>query len=144
MIVNIKFLTLNENYYNQIIKLYSNFSSFNSQIFTFSKFKFIVENLPTNQYILFYLVDDNIVGAITLIIEQKLIHNGKCVGHIEDFVILEEYRKQDIGNILLQHVKILCEKNNCYKIILDCSPYLESYYEKKGYEKKGSYMGYYF
>lgn len=144
MIVNAKELILDEKYYNQILDLYSIFTKFDKLIMSYKKLKNIFENLPTNQYILFYLVDDNIVGAITLIIEQKLIHNGKCVGHIEDFVILEEYRKKDIGNLLYNYVKILCEQNKCYKMILDCDQLLENYYIKKGFTKKGSYMGYYF
>lgn len=145
MILNVKDLILSEKYYNQILDLYSIFTKFDKNIMNYIRLKNIFENLPENHFIKFYLdKEDNIIAAITLIIEQKLIHNGKCVGHIEDFVILEEYRKQDIRNILLQHVKILCEKNNCYKIILDCSPYLESYYEKEGYVKKGIYMAIYF
>ena len=84
------------------------------------------------------------MGAITLFVEQKIIHNGKCVGHIEDFVVLDDYRNLGIGSILLEHVIILSKQNNCYKCILDCSPIVETYYLKKGFENKGSYMGLYF
>ena len=82
------------------------------------------------------MTDDKIVGAITLIIEQKLIHNGKCCGHIEDFVVLEEYRSQGIGSLLIDYVINISKQNNCYKCILDCNENLESYYKKKDLLKK--------
>lgn len=140
MIINIKKLELNEHFYNQIIELYSIFTSFNKQIFDFNKLTTIVKNLNNNHNILFYIENDIIIGAITLIIEQKIIHNGGKVGHLEDFVIKEEYRKKNIGSLLLNHIKLLCQQNGCYKIILDCSPLLENYYIKHGFEKKGNYM----
>lgn len=145
MIKNIKSLIIDENYFYQITQLYSNFSSFDFRLFDYNKLQNIIKNLPNNHLILFYLdSNDNIIAGITLIIEQKLIHNGKCVGHIEDFVVLKEYRNKGYGEHLLNHAKIICEQNNCYKIILDCSPLLESYYDKKGFTKKGSYMALYF
>ncbi len=143
MIINIKKLKLNENYYNQIIELYSTFTEFNKQIFDFNKLTTIVKNLNTNHNILFYLENDIIIGAITLIIEQKIIHNGYKVGHIEDFVIKEEYRKKNIGSLLLNYIKLLCQENDCYKIILNSSPLLENYYIKHGFEKKGNCMALY-
>ena len=141
MIINIKSLILNEIYYNQIIQLYNNFSKI---ILDFKNLKSLIERLPQNHNIYFYLNNDKIVGAITLIIEEKIIHNGGKVGHIEDFVVLEEYRNQGIGTLLYNYVKILCEENKCYKMILDCNELIENYYIKKGFVKKGSYMTYYF
>ena len=140
-----KSLDLNYFYYNQIINLYTSFTSFNKENFTLKSFKTLVKKLPDNHHVLFMLNDrDEIIAGITLIIEQKIIHNGGKVGHIEDFVVLEEYRKKGIGVELFNYVKNICEVNNCYKIILDCDPILETFYEKKGFTKKGSYMAYYY
>jgi len=144
MIKSLKDLELNENNYNEIIHLYNNFSIINKQIFDFTSLKSLIERLPNNHNIYFYLINNKIVGGITLIIEEKIIHNGGKVGHIEDFVVLDSYRKQGIGNLLINYVKNLCIQNKCYKIILDCDEALENYYIKKGFTKKGSYMGYYF
>ena len=145
MIYNLKDITLNENHYNEIVKLYSNFTNFNKNIFTFNKLKNIQENLLPNHYILFYFNTENvIVGAITLIIEQKIIHNGSNVGHIEDFVIDKNYRKSEINELLFNYVKHLSSSHKCYKMILDCNINLESYYNKKGLTKKGITMAYYF
>tara|TARA_Y100000389_G_C17268188_1_gene416551 strand:+ start:217 stop:651 length:435 start_codon:yes stop_codon:yes gene_type:complete len=144
MIQNIKKIELTQINYNQICELYSIFKKINKNIFSFDKLKEIIKNLPDNHNIYLFFKDNEIIGAITLIIEQKIIHDGKCVGHIEDYVIKEEHRKTEVSSMLLNYVKILCEQNNCYKIILDCNPLLEDYYNKKGYKNKGIYMAYYF
>lgn len=145
MIVNIKDLELTEKNYNEIINLYNAFSLIDPLVLTFSKLKKIISQLAIKHNIYFYMTeDDKIVGAITLIIEQKLIHNGKCCGHIEDFVVLEEYRSQGIGGLLINYAINISKQNNCYKCILDCNENLENYYKKKGFVKKGIYMGNYF
>ena len=144
MIKSLKDLALTERVYNELLECYSFFTNIDKNEFDFSCFKLFVERLAENHNIYVYLEDDKIVGCITLIIEQKIIHNGGKVGHIEDFVILEDYRKQEIGKQLVDYVKNLCMQNNCYKTILDCDEALEKYYIKKGFTKKGSYMTYYF
>jgi glucosamine-phosphate N-acetyltransferase len=144
MIKNIREIILNENNFNEICNLYSHFGDINK--LNFSSFKSIVERLPENQNIYFYLNNETneIIGAITLIIEQKFIHNGGKVGHIEDFIVLDKYRNCGIGALLLEYVVKLSKENNCYKVILDCDDTLEKYYIKKGFVKKGNYMGCYF
>tara|TARA_Y100000022_G_C13156053_1_gene331746 strand:+ start:115 stop:549 length:435 start_codon:yes stop_codon:yes gene_type:complete len=144
MIQNIKNIELTEINYNQLCELYSIFKKINKNIFSFNKLKEIIKKLPDNHNIYLFFKDNEIIGAITLIIEQKIIHDGKCVGHIEDYVIKEEHRKTEVSSMLLNYVKILCEQNNCYKIILDCNPLLEEYYNKKGYKNNGINMAYYF
>ena len=76
---------------------------------------------------------------LTLIIEEKIIHSGGKVGHIEDFIVLDKYRNKGIGSLLYNYVKILCEQNKCYKMILDCNELLENYYIKKGFVKRKLY-----
>ena len=87
MIINAKSCELNETNYNEIIQLYNNFSKIDKKILDFKNFKSLIERLPQNHNIYFYLENNKIVGAITLIIEEKIIHNGGKVGHIEDFVV---------------------------------------------------------
>jgi glucosamine-phosphate N-acetyltransferase len=144
MIVNIKTLELNETNYNEIINLYNYFGFNDKKILDFKNFKSLIERLPKNHNIFLYLENEKIVGGITLIIEEKIIHSGGKVGHIEDFIVLDKYRNKGIGKQLYNYVKILCEQNKCYKMILDCNELIENYYIKKGFVKKGSYMGYYF
>ena len=144
MIVDIKTLELNETNYNEIIQLYNNFSKIDKIILDLKNLKSLIERLPQNHNIFLYLENNIIVGGITLIIEEKIIHSGGKVGHIEDFVVLDIYRNKRIGSLLYNYVKILCEQNKCYKIILDCNELIENYNNKKGFIKKGSYMTYYF
>ena len=145
MILNAKDLILDKKYYNQILDLYSIFTKFDNNIMTHVKLKNIFENLPENHIIKFYLDEENnIIAAITIIIEQKIIHNGECVGHIEDFVVAEKEQHKGIGALLLEHVSQIAKQKNCYKVILDCHPILENYYIKKGFSRKGNNMGLYF
>ena len=108
----------------------------NKLILTYLKLLKIIKEINKNNNIYFYIENDKIVGSITLLIEQKLIHNGKCVGHIEDFVVSENYRKKGIGSNLINYAINIAERSNCYKCILDCNENLESYYKKKGFVKK--------
>ena len=43
------------------------------------------------------IADKKIVGSTTLFIEQKFIHDGGLVGHIEDVVVRKDYEGQGIG-----------------------------------------------
>ena len=145
MILNAKDLILDEKYYNQILDLYSIFTKFDRNIMTFNRLKNIFENLPENHIIKFYLdKEDNIIAAITIIIEQKIIHNGQCVCHIEDFVVSEKEQKKGVGSLLLNNAIQTAKQQNCYKVILDCHRLLENYYIKKGFSRKGNNMGLYF
>ena len=45
-----------------------------------------------------------LMGAGTLLIEMKFIHNCSKVGHIEDIVISRKYRKRGLGKAIVQHL----------------------------------------
>ena len=99
----------------------------------------INNSLPSNNNIYVY-VDNEIKGLVTLIIEQKLIHGGKCVGHIEDLVVDKNFSGNGIARELVNHCVKIAESNNCYKIILDCSESLEPFYNKLEFKKQGICM----
>lgn len=144
MIINIKNLEINDDTYQQIINLYNNFTEINKKEFTIEKLKKFISDINNNHKIFLFLIDNTIVGAITIILEQKIIHDGKSVCHIEDFVILENYRKTDIGELLINFSINLAKKNNCYKCILNCHEYLKNYYIKQGFINKELCMVKYF
>jgi glucosamine-phosphate N-acetyltransferase len=108
------------------------------------RFTKIINSLYNNHYIFLYIDDEKVCGMITIIIEQKLIHNGASVAHIEDLVIDKEYRKQGIGKKLLEYAIDLAKKSNCYKVILDCDKDLISFYKKNEFKEKGIQMSLYF
>lgn len=87
-------------------------------------------------------VDGKVVGSSTLLIEQKFIHNGGLVGHIEDVVVDKEFQGQRIGEKI---IKVLLEKSKnrgCYKTILDCTDDVRPFYEKIGFKVIANEMRY--
>jgi glucosamine-phosphate N-acetyltransferase len=86
--------------------------------------------------------DGEIIGSITLLLEQKFIHDGGKVGHIEDVVTRKEYNGQGIGSALVQKCIDVARRLNCYKVILDCSQNNIPFYEKAGFRKHEVSMRY--
>jgi glucosamine-phosphate N-acetyltransferase len=100
----------------------------------------IISDISNNIYhsIFVYTKYNKPVGMITLLIEQKLIHGGSCIAHIEDLVVDKKYNGQGIATKLLNHVINIANNNNCYKIILDCKRELIPFYEKTGFKMRGN------
>lgn len=132
---------IDSDYYNKIFKLLSNLTD--APIIPYVDFINIIKNLPLNHNIYLYLLNDKLIGMITLFIEDKLIHTGRRVGHIEDLVVDPKYRCNGIAKQLLDYVIDNCRKNNCYKIILDCHESMISFYNKNNFIEVGNCMRYY-
>ena len=86
--------------------------------------------------------DTDIVGSITAIIEQKFIHNGGKICHIEDVVTRKGFENLGIGSVLVKKVLELARQEKCYKVILNCSEYNSHFYEKLGFYKHDTGMRY--
>src|SRR5215831_3097176 len=86
--------------------------------------------------------DGEIVGSNTLLIEQKFIHNGGKVGHIEDVVTKEGYEGLGIGTALVGESLRFARRMKCYKVILDCSEENVPFYKKIGFNEHGISMRY--
>ena len=80
------------------------------------------------------LKDDKVVGAATLLIELKFIHNGGKVGHIEDVAVDKNYQGQGIGEKIIKNLLTLAKTKGCYKTILDCVNDVKPFYEKLGFK----------
>ena len=112
-----------------------------SPILKYDEVLSIVNNLNDNHYIFIYKNLENIpIGIITIIIEQKLIHSGQCVGHIEDLVVDNKYNGKGIASQLINHCVQIAKENNCYKIILDCKEELIPFYNKNNFKQQGVCM----
>lgn len=85
-----------------------------------------------------------IVASGTIIIEPKIIREGRNVGHIEDIVVSEEMRGKGISQKILDKLKSIARENNCYKVILDCDENVKKVYIKNGFKVKGFQMAEYF
>jgi glucosamine-phosphate N-acetyltransferase len=86
--------------------------------------------------------DGEIIGSITLLIEQKFIHNGGRAGHIEDVVTRKEYEGSGVGSALVNTALAFAKEKNCYKVILDCSEKNLPFYEKIGFRRNEFSMRY--
>ena len=86
--------------------------------------------------------DKKIVGSTTLFIEQKFIHEGGLVGHIEDVVVRKDYEGQGIGMKLVISLLDVAKQKKCYKTILNCEDSLKMFYEKIGFKKTTNEMRY--
>ena len=104
--------------------------------------KDILKKIISNPDHIIHVAEENgkIIGSTTLFIEQKFIHNGGKVGHIEDVVVSKEYEGRGIGfklvNSLLEKARVM----NCYKTILDCQDELIPFYERIGFKQESNQM----
>lgn len=74
-----------------------------------------------------------VIGSTTLLIEQKLIHNGGKAGHIEDVVTRKGFEGFGIGSALIDHALQVAKSVGCYKVVLDCSDTNIRFYQKAGF-----------
>ena len=81
-----------------------------------------------------------IVGSTTLLIEQKFIHKGGLVGHIEDVVVKKEFEGQGIGMRLVKSLLDVAKQKKCYKTILNCKDDLRPFYTKMGFNQATNEM----
>ncbi|WP_148687750.1 GNAT family N-acetyltransferase [Candidatus Nitrosocosmicus hydrocola] len=81
-----------------------------------------------------------IIGTATLLVEQKFIHNGGKVGHIEDVATRKGFEGRGIGREMIHKLTEISNEYGCYKIILDCDANVVKFYEKLGFVKKAITM----
>lgn len=78
-------------------------------------------------------VTDQLLGAMTIVMEPKFLRGGSIVAHVEDVVVSQTARKRGIGRSLLQYAVHLAEKVGAYKVILDCDQNLIDFYKACGF-----------
>jgi glucosamine-phosphate N-acetyltransferase len=106
--------------------------------------KGIVRKIISDQNHIIHVAENNgkIIGSTTLLIEQKFIHNGGYVGHIEDVVVSKEFEGRGVGIKLVKSLLEIASVRNCYKTILDCKNELIPFYEKIGFKQESNQMRY--
>jgi len=104
----------------------------------------ILKKIKQNPDHIIYVAIDNkkIVGSTTLLIEQKFIHDGGLVGHIEDVVVRKDYEGNGIGIKLVTSLLERAKEKNCYKTILDCKDDVKQFYERIGFKHESNGMRY--
>lgn len=106
------------------------------------KAKAILKKITANpNHVIFVAsLDGKIIGSTTLIIEQKFIHDGGLVGHIEDVVVSKEYEGRGIGFKIMQAALEYAKSQGCYKTILDCDDKVRQFYERLGFKRHSNGM----
>lgn len=108
----------------------------NSSI-SYDYFKHFIDTILNNNHIIIILeIDNTIIGTGTLFIEEKLTHGGCRMGHIENILIHSEYRQKKFGVHLIKYLLHIANIQQCYRVDLNCSDELETFYNKNGFNKK--------
>ncbi|CUR51298.1 Acetyltransferase, GNAT family [Nitrosotalea devaniterrae] len=106
------------------------------------KASMIFNKISKNPHQVIYVAEENskIIGSASILIEQKFIHDGGKVGHIEDVVVTKEFQGKGIGKKIVDALLKYAEKQGCYKTILDCTDELIPFYENIGFKRHSNSM----
>ncbi len=106
------------------------------------KAKTIFDKITKNHDEIIYVAvkDGVVIGAASIIIEQKFIHKGGKVGHIEDVVVSKKFQGKGIGQKIVNALLEYAQKQGCYKTILDCTEELIPFYERIGFKRFSNSM----
>ena len=105
---------------------------------------FIDEVLGPNHHVMVLKVEGELVGTGTLFVEPKLTHGGCKMGHIENILVRPDQRKKGYGEQIVCRLLEKAEENGCYRVDLNCTSELETFYAKNGFNKKHLCMNIYF
>lgn len=136
---------LETNDYNKgYLELLATLTIVEPDLITPEMFDNFVQNLHKNHIV--YVIEhmNQIIASGTILIENKIIHGCSKVGHIEDIVVSPQYKGKQLGTLVIKSLIEYAKDQKCYKVILDCEENLINFYDKCGFERKGSQMSLYF
>ncbi len=111
---------------------------------TQEEFSNILAKIQSQIWVFEDTTTNKIVASASIFLEQKFIHGGGIVAHLEDVVVDQSYRGAQLGKKLIANIVEKARESGAYKIIADCKPELVSFYSKNGFEKKGDQIAIYF
>ena len=102
----------------------------------------IFNKISKNPHHVIYVAIENskIIGAASILIEQKFIHDGGKVGHIEDVAVRKEFQGKGIGKKIVNALLKYAEKQGCYKTFLIVQMNLIPFYENIGFKRYSNSM----
>ena len=142
---NLIYIEIIKNKYLHLMSMLSKVSYIETELFLDA-----IKNIHNNGFIyIAYIGNINnntfeIIGSGTVILEQKIIRGLQSVAHIEDIVVHEKFRNQGLSKNIINALVEYSSKNNCYKVILDCSNEVMPIYKKINFKEVGIQMGIYF
>ena len=101
-----------------------------------------IKSCPFHRIFVAVKDDGQIIGSTTLLMEQKFIHDGGKVGHIEDVTVNKNYEGKGVGSALVRKAIGFAKQNNCYKVILVCSEKNIQFYKVIGFKEHEISMRY--
>ena len=122
-------------YYLGYIELLNQFR-YNQNTISYNQFCEFIDTLSDNHQILVIEHNSKIIATLTILIENKLIHNISKIAHIEDIIIHENYRRKGLGKFLINKALSIAENYKCYKVILASNQENKIFYEKCGFIEK--------
>ena len=87
-------------------------------------------NTSTNSIVGLY--KDKVIAYGSIIIENKI--RGEVAGHIEDIVVDNNVRGNNVGNMLIDELIKIGKVKECYRITLFCKEHLIKFYNKNGFD----------
>lgn len=93
----------------------------------------LFDSAPKNQFTFVAIDGERVVGTTTLMVDQKYIHSGGRVGHIEDVAVSKDCQRRGIGTELVKYAASHAKKVGCYKVILHCFAELSPFYQRLGF-----------
>ena len=129
----IKIQKLNyENINHKYLSLLSQLTIVNLDYLDENKVKQFLLSLNDYHQVFIAINSENseVIGSVTVLIEQKIIRDFGLVGHIEDVVVDINSRGKHIGKSLINYAVDYCKNKKCYKVILDCDEDNVGFYDK--------------
>jgi glucosamine-phosphate N-acetyltransferase len=129
-------------YYKNYFSLLKQLTIINEDADTYENYKkiwFKISNNPYH-YVKVIEIDDKIVATGTLVLEPKFYHQGTFAGHIEDIVVDKDYREQGLSRQIVDELKDIAEKYECYRITLNCKDDKIGLYNKFEFKKTSNCM----
>mmetsp|Transcript_123097 Transcript_123097/g.230146 ORF Transcript_123097/g.230146 Transcript_123097/m.230146 type:complete len:185 (-) Transcript_123097:138-692(-) len=82
-----------------------------------------------------HIDSQRLAATATLLIEEKFVHGGASVGHVEDVVVCAVHRSKGLARLMLAALAEHARHAGCYKVILDCNEKNVGMYERCGYRR---------
>jgi len=146
--MNIQYRSLELTDYNKgFLQIFFYLTNTPLQDVSFEQFGKIFYSLDASQTMIMVAeMDYQIVGTGKCFLEVKFSRGICTCAHIEDIVIHPLYQKMGIGRTIVEKLIAWSIPHKVYKIILDCEPEKEAFYQKIGFTKgkSSSCMSLYF
>ena len=130
MIRELEVVDVDEKYFKLLCQLSGEEKSYNWQAVMTFWLKY--EDNDDHQ-VFVYEREGEVLGTATILVENKLLHYGSRVGHIEDVVVDQNKRLSGVGKALIEKCVEFAKEKCCYKVILDCGEHNVEFYESCGF-----------